>query len=84
MTDSNSLRNGGLVWEDSQWFRVGQLSEFDEYGTAMSILEPTRVGTNLYKEEKVAEVRANFKAGINGTHHMSGTKGISVIDVYKK
>jgi len=83
VTDSHCMRNGGLVSSRDSWFRIGQIADFDSYGSEASIQLITGSELNEYSELASARLVPDFWPGLRGIHHMSGTDLVTAFDVYR-
>ncbi len=83
VTDSHCMRNGGLVSSGDSWFRIGQIADFDSYGSEASIQLITGSELNEYSELATARLVPDFWPGLRGIHHMSGTDLVTAFDVYR-
>ena len=80
LVDSRSARNGGLLRDGKTIFRVSQRQGFDRYGKGSQINEILDLTDEDYKESCVAAIRPSFRRGLEGTHHMHSSGGITVVD----
>ena len=80
LIDPERARNGGLIIEAEKIFRVGQRQGFDRYGAGLSIFEIAELSPQIYREEIVAEILPDFRAGLLGVHHLSTAGSLTVVD----
>lgn len=76
-------RNGGLLREGADLFRIGQTHGFLHYGEAMSINRIERLDDSGYAERRIATVRPNFRPGVCGVHHMHSNGPVTVFDCHR-
>jgi hypothetical protein len=77
-------RNGGLIYDDGNIFRVNQKIGFNQYGKTFAINKILNIDENSYKEEVFSNVKPNFFSNIHGTHHMNNNEDYTVFDFFKK
>jgi hypothetical protein len=80
--DSTKARNGGLILNGKEIFRIAQKQEFDKYGANVSIYRISALSTDVYKEDLQQTIESNYLPNILGTHHMSGTSDFTALDFY--
>ena len=80
LTSSDCARNGGLLWDRGQLFRVGQKQGFGSYGAAAQVMRGVRLDELEYAEEPVCQLTPAFRKGVCGTHHMHSDGLYSVWD----
>jgi hypothetical protein len=80
---SECMRNGGLLESEAQYFRVGQVSDFGEYGSRVHI---SRVGISgsEYSEQFSTVVTPEFSRRALGLHHISCAENVTVFDYFSK
>ena len=78
--DSNSARNGGLIIQGKDIYRIFQKQGFDLYGEGLGIAKIDILNTNKYNEIIVSNVKARFFEKIIGTHTFNFNSGLLVID----
>jgi len=78
--DPNGARNGGLILDGSDFYRVGQCHEFGKYGTSLKIFRIVNLSCTGYKEELVAQIKPEFGKSVKGVHHLSSVNGLSAFD----
>lgn len=80
--DTDAIRNGGWLTQESKHFRVGQRSEINRYGTGVSIFQVDLTGKNAYVEHEVARLgkEAIPIPAASGIHHVSATPGAISFD----
>ena len=83
VADPECQRNGGLLFSGSRLFRVGQVSDFDSYGSSFKILEITDISPEQYSERAIQRVHPDFRSDIKGTHHLTGTGQLTAVDMYR-
>jgi hypothetical protein len=75
------VRNGGLLGSEAHYFRVGQVSDFGEYGSRVHINRVGESGSE-YSEQFSAEVTPKFSRSAIGLHHISCVDSVTVFDYY--
>lgn len=81
--DSQKGRNGGLILDGADIYRVFQIQGFDTYGAAMGVAKITELSSGNYREEVVCKILPSFFSRIRGTHTLSYADGILAIDFVK-
>lgn len=81
--DASRARNGGLLLADGDYYRVSQVQGFATYGKRSAINKIVELTDEHYREERVAELSANFQPGLIGTHHMHSNGQVTVFDYCK-
>ncbi|MBA3444104.1 MAG: hypothetical protein H0T58_04540 [Gemmatimonadales bacterium] len=77
-------RNAGLLRDGDRLYRAGQVQGFDQYGVGVRLFEICTLSPDEYRERMVAEIRPGFQDGLIGTHHISSTGFITVVDSYRR
>jgi hypothetical protein len=80
VTDASRARNGGLLRDGDDLYRVGQRQGFDSYGTGFGIYRISSLGESRYEEVPIAHIRPTFIPGARRTHHCHGSANFTVID----
>lgn len=80
LSDSTRARNGGLIIQKNDYFRVGQKQGFDAHGNGFSINRIDVINGQHYSESKVCSIAPNFFPNIKGTHHLHSIDGLIVFD----
>jgi hypothetical protein len=78
--DSRKGRNGGLIIEGDEVFRVFQEYGWDNYGESFGVCRVLELSSKKYSEDEVFRVRPSFYKGINGTHSFSYSSGVVAFD----
>lgn len=78
--DSSRARNGGIIREGNQVFRVSQGKEFDMYGKKTSVNEIVDLNDIIYSGRFVGTITPSFKKGIAGTHHLHSVDALTILD----
>ncbi len=81
--DSKFARNGGILRDKDNFYRVYQSQGFDMYGKSSGIKRIISLSKNDYIEEDFAAIEPNFFPGIEGTHHFYHNDGFVVFDFVK-
>ena len=80
IVDPTRARNGGLLFEGSDIYRVSQRQGFDAYGQSAAINRITVLTPSVYQEELVATIEPKFFPQIKGTHHLHSDGRFTVFD----
>jgi hypothetical protein len=80
LVDSIGGRNGGLIVDGEKRYRLGQCQGFDRYGESLRVYEIKQLSPERYAEELVGEIKADFRKGLRGTHHLSTDGTTTVVD----
>mgnify|MGYP006094664761 CR=1 FL=1 len=78
--DPLKARNGGLIIDESEIYRVHQRQGFDRYGEAMGVSKIKILDTDEYIEEYFYAIEPNFFPNIRGTHTYNYVDGLLVFD----
>jgi len=78
--DATCARNGGLIFEDSKLYRIGQAHGFDNYGEGVSIRKITDLCVDEYQEVEIGQIRSNFRSDALGIHTLNRKKKLNVFD----
>ena len=78
--DSQKARNGGLLFEDGDVFRVFQIQGWDMYGQGFGVSKIKKLNSSEYEEEDEFRVSSKFFKSALGTHTYSYDNGLMVID----
>ncbi|MGA9754702.1 MAG: hypothetical protein WBV23_06130, partial [Desulfobaccales bacterium] len=78
--DSEFARNGGLLRDGNNIYRVGQSQGFCCYGNKSNILKIEEISDDLYSERLIAQIHPKFFKGIKGTHHIHSNSYVTVFD----
>jgi hypothetical protein len=81
--DSQRARNGGLLLDGSDIYRIFQVHGFDLYGESMGIARITELTTETYSEEVECQIPAKFMGQLKGTHTFSYNAGLLAIDLVR-
>lgn len=81
--DSRTARNGGLILDGEDIYRVFQIQGFDTYGAAMGVAKVIELNCSDYREEIICEIPPKFFSRLRGTHTLSYGAGILAIDFVK-
>ena len=82
-SDGDALRNGGLIRDSGRDFRVGQFSDFAAYGTGFVVEEISLGNLSHPLRRQVASVLPEFRSDVSGTHHMTSTGSVTVVDYFR-
>ncbi|MES2126788.1 MAG: hypothetical protein V4463_05910 [Pseudomonadota bacterium] len=78
--DSQRARNGGLIQDGEEIYRVFQTQGFDQYGASMGVARITELNEMAYSEELLFAIPPKFFAGLQGTHTYSFGSGVLALD----
>jgi hypothetical protein len=81
--DTLKGRNGGLIIDDLDIYRVFQRQGFNIYGEAIGLAKILKLNKTYYKEDDKFKIEPNFFSNIHGTHTFNYHKGLLVIDYLK-
>lgn len=81
--DSQRARNGGLILDGDEIYRVFQVQGFDMYGAKMGIARVAELSAETYREDVMCEIPPRFTDQIRGTHTFSFDSGVVVLDFVK-
>jgi hypothetical protein len=73
-------RNGGVIVDEGQIYRVGQVSTLDTYGKSFLIYKIVELSEQNYREELVYEPNGLHDERIRLTHHLSAIPGLAIMD----
>jgi hypothetical protein len=82
--DSMKGRNGGLLFDAEETYRVSQQQGLDVYGKSFSISRITALSTTDYSEELLVKIEPNFFEKLIGAHHMSSDGAFTAYDFKQK
>jgi hypothetical protein len=77
-------RNAGLLRDGDKLYRAGQVQGFDQYGVGIRLFEICALSPEDYQERLIGEIRPGFRKGLSGTHHLSSTGAVTVVDSYRR
>lgn len=77
--DPSIARNGGLLVDGNDVYRVGQRQNFSQYGAEASIYRIETLDIQNYVEHEVAKIKPNFFNAL-GVHHIHSSEGCTVFD----
>jgi hypothetical protein len=83
IADSARARNGGLILQGGEVFRVFQVHGFDVYGQSMGVAKVT-LSEDDYQEEVVAHFEPDFLEGIAGAHSLTYHEGVLAVDFVRR
>jgi len=78
--DAEGGRNAGLIIEKRKIFRAAQKQGFDQYGRGLSVYEIRILDQQNYEEVKIADYEELGLRDSLGSHHISTTGDITVVD----
>lgn len=78
--DAEGGRNAGLIIEKRKIFRAAQKQGFDQYGRGLSVYEIRTLDEENYEEVKIADYEELGLRDSLGSHHISTTGDITVVD----
>jgi hypothetical protein len=77
--DPSKARNGGILFDGKQIFRVAQRQGFDQYGVESAIYQIDNLDKEYYSESLLNEIKPIF-FNAKGTHHLHSNEAITVFD----
>ena len=78
--DSKTARNGGMIFENGELFRVYQRQGWDNYGEGFGVAKIINISEDEYSEERLFEVGARSFNKAIGTHTLNSINGLVVTD----
>jgi len=78
--DSKTARNGGMILENGELFRVYQRQGWDNYGEGFGVAKITNINEHEYSEERLFEVGAGAFDKAVGTHTFNSINGLVATD----
>jgi hypothetical protein len=78
--DADRARNGGIVLNDSEIYRMSQIPGFRIYGQGLAVNRIALLSTTQFKEERLYEILPQFFKRLRGTHHFHSTGDLCVFD----
>lgn len=81
--DASRARNGGLLRAGDDIYRVSQVQGFATYGKRSALNKIVELTDEVYREERITELAADFQPGLIGTHHMHSNGRVTVFDYCK-
>lgn len=82
--DAEAGRNAGLILEEGKILRAAQSQGFDQYGAGLSIYEIVELDEQHYKEVKLTDLAHVRPTRSIGSHHISTTGELTVVDVLQR
>ena len=82
--DPAGARNAGLLRDGDKLYRAGQVQGFDQYGVSIRLFEICSLSLEDYREHPIAEIHPGFRQRLVGTHHISSTGRVTVVDSYRR
>jgi len=73
-------RNAGLIIEGERIYRLAQRQGFDRYGEGLIVNEVLVVSDEGYREREVRRIDPDFGRRLIGSHHLSTTGAVTVVD----
>jgi hypothetical protein len=77
-------RNAGLLRDGHRLYRAGQVQGFEHYGAGIRLYEICSLSLESYQERLIGEIHPGFRDGLLGTHHISSTGAVTVVDGYRR
>jgi hypothetical protein len=81
--DTLKGRNGGLIIDDLDIYRVFQSQGFNKYGESIGLAKISKLTKTYYREDDKFKIKPNFFSNIEGTHTFNYHEGLLVIDYLK-
>jgi hypothetical protein len=82
--DPEGGRNAGLLRDGNRLYRAGQVQGFDRYGVGIRLYEISSLSPEHYREHLIAVIQPGFRERLLGTHHVSSTDGVTVVDSVRR
>lgn len=79
--DPTRARNGGLLKDGSQLYRVGQRYGFLQYGAGATIHRIDTLTPEQFKETACDTLMPHFFPGLRGTHHLHSNGSVTAFDM---
>ena len=73
-------RNGGLIFENDNFYRVYQKPGFNNYGESLGVSKIIELNDDNFRESCKFEILPNFFKDIKGTHTYNFSNGLLVLD----
>lgn len=73
-------RNGGMIANQKEIYRVFQQQGFDIYGTACGVAKIKKLSPSTYEEEILTKIEPKFFKKILGAHTLNFNDGLIVLD----
>ncbi len=80
IVDSERARNGGLLYDKGQLFRVAQRYGYDRYGAGATVFRIDELSTTVWRETPITTLTPDFHKGLTGTHHLHSNGQWTVLD----
>ena len=77
--DPLKARNGGILFDGNQIFRVAQRQGFNQYGAESAIFQIDHLDKEYYSEFLLSEIKPIFFNAM-GTHHLHSSEEVTVFD----
>jgi hypothetical protein len=84
VADAGSGRNGGILRDGDEVYRVAQTPGFAFYGRGFSIRRIIALTPEDFAEELVQDVGPSFAPGVEGTHHLAMGAGLVTFDFMRR
>jgi hypothetical protein len=78
--DASRARNGGLIREKDDIYRISQVQGFDLYGEKVAINKILELTESNYVESVVCEITPTFEEGAECIHHFHESGNITAFD----
>ena len=73
-------RNGGLLFQEQDLYRVFQVQGFDNYGESMGVAKIIEISEQNYREEVIFDIKPRFFPNLQVAHTFSNFSSLNVID----
>lgn len=83
VTDAQAARNGGILFDGEEVFRVTQRLGFTTYGVGAMIRRIRRLDPESFDEVVVRQIDPDFLPTIKGNHHLHSNGNYTVFDYYR-
>ncbi len=81
--DPDGARMGGFVFDGTERYRVGQVHDFDSYGSKLLFFKIVELTTTSYLEEVVHVIGPRFSRNLFGVHHFYSDGRHTIFDFKK-
>ena len=80
VVNPNIARNGGIITDKENIFRISQKNRLNIYGENFSINKIKILDKDYFEEENIQNIYPKFKFGLKGTHHLNNDGDFFVND----
>ena len=80
--DPKCARNGGMIFQNKELYRVFQVQGWDNYGESFGVSKIIKINEYEYSEEKVFDFSPKLLKKAKGAHTLNSNNGLIVSDCY--